>query len=187
MNVLMWGFATPIQFYVGRKFYINAFKALKYGHPDMNVLVCLGTTSAYTYSFVSVIYGAVYPQFPVKTFFEMSTMLVPIIMLGKYLENIAKGNTSQAIQKLMNLRANEAILLEGYSTENHHRSVKKEIVISTDLVQRGDFLKVLPGKSIPSDGVLIYGTSCVDESMLTGESMPIPKNVGNLVIGGTIS
>uniref|UniRef100_A0A6B2KXX3 P-type Cu(+) transporter n=1 Tax=Arcella intermedia TaxID=1963864 RepID=A0A6B2KXX3_9EUKA len=180
-NTIMWIFATPIQFYVGKRFYVGAWKALKFCHPDMNVLVALGTSAAYFYSVAAIIYGTFHPEFKAKTFFDMSIMLIPIILLGKYLEMIAKGKTSEAIHKLMNLQSKVAFLVK----LDENREVVSETEIDVDLVQLDDFVRVRPGSSIPVDGVVFSGTSTVDESMISGESIPVSKEPGSKVIGAT--
>jgi Cu+-exporting ATPase len=180
-NTIMWILATPIQFWVGRRFYIGAWSAIRYCHPDMNVLVVIGTTSAYIYSVFAIFYGMEHPHFMAKTFFDMSIMLIPIILLGKYLELNAKGKTSEAIHKLLSLKSKVAILVE----LDENNEVKSEQEIDVDLVQQGDFLQVRPGASIPVDGIIINGSSSVDESMITGEASPVYKTVGSKVIGAT--
>eukprot|EP01125_Pyxidicula_operculata_P019708 TRINITY_DN7166_c1_g1_i1.p2 TRINITY_DN7166_c1_g1~~TRINITY_DN7166_c1_g1_i1.p2 ORF type:complete len:877 (+),score=150.09 TRINITY_DN7166_c1_g1_i1:3183-5813(+) len=178
MNTIMIIFATPIQFIMGWKFYVGSWRAMRHCSPDMNVLVCIGTSVSYFYSIFAVIYAAVepeYKEYASQTFFDMSIMLIPIILLGKYLEMIAKGKTSEAISKLLNLKAKTALLVVDGGTKE----------IDVDLIQTGDILKVLPGSSIPSDGFLTSGGTSVDESMLTGESMPVKKVPGSKVIGGT--
>jgi Cu+-exporting ATPase len=181
-NTIMWVLATPIQFWVGRSFYIGAWSAIRYCHPDMNVLVVIGTTSAYVYSVFAIFYGIQNPGFSVETFFDMSIMLIPIILLGKYLEMRAKGKTSEAIHKLLSLQSKVAVLVELDETKENQQSTRD---IDVDLVQIGDILQVKPGSSIPVDGVVISGNSTVDESMITGEATPVIKNVGTKVIGAT--
>jgi len=180
-NTVMWVLATPIQFWVGRRFYLGAWSALKYCHPDMNVLVVIGTTSAYLYSVFAIFYGIEHPMFMVKTFFDMSIMLIPIILLGKYLELTAKGKTSDAIHKLLNLQSKVAVLIE----LDENKELKSEKEIEVDLVQIDDILQVKPGSTVPVDGIVISGNSTVDESMITGEATPVAKNPGSKVIGAT--
>lgn len=188
-NLLMWMLTTPIQFGIGKRFYIHGYKALKHGAANMDVLVALGTSCAYFYStftlLITVLSASSTPAgtMPMDhgmtmTFFDTSAMLITFILLGKYLEIVAKGKTSEAIRKLMSLQATKAILVS---------SEKEEKEIDIDLVQRGDTLKVVPGDKFPTDGEVISGRSTADESIITGESMAVPKKPGDKVIGGTIN
>eukprot|EP01127_Copromyxa_protea_P021752 TRINITY_DN7572_c1_g1_i3.p1 TRINITY_DN7572_c1_g1~~TRINITY_DN7572_c1_g1_i3.p1 ORF type:complete len:872 (+),score=165.04 TRINITY_DN7572_c1_g1_i3:139-2616(+) len=183
MNFLEWLVATPIQFWVGRKFYTGAYAAMRHRRPDMNVLVVLGTTAAYIFSCFSILHGAQNPEYTPIVFFDMSSMLIPIILFGKFLETLAKRKTGDAITKLLQLRSTTAVLVELDKFNN----IVEEKVIEVDLIQKNDLLKVVPGGSIPSDGEVILGKSTVNESMLTGESMPVQKGPGSKVIGGTIN
>lgn len=185
--------STPIQFYVGRKFYTGSWKALKMKRADMNVLVMLGTTSAYLYSAFAVLYAVFVPSYEPQTFFDTSGMLIPIVFIGKYMEIVAKGKTSEAVKQLMSLHASSAILVTGSpyekNAENDPTAITEVIEREIDLrlVHQGDILKVQPGAKIPTDGVVVHGSSHVDSSMLTGESMPVEVNIGDTVIGGTIN
>lgn len=176
-------FATPIQIYVGKDFYIKAYKAVKHGSATMDVLVALGTSAAYFYSLFSIIYGLLNPSFHGDIFFETSAFLFTFIVLGKFMEARAKGQTSEAIKKLMNLQAKSAFLLE--FDDNGKLKSEKEILV--DLIQKGDIMKVYPGGKVPTDGEITEGSSSVDEAMITGESLPVSKKVGDNVIGGTIN
>ncbi|XP_039114071.1 LOW QUALITY PROTEIN: cation-transporting ATPase HMA5-like [Dioscorea cayenensis subsp. rotundata] len=171
-----------VQFGVGKRFYIAAYRALRNGSTNMDVLVALGTTASYFYSVCALLYGAL-TGFRSPLFFETSAMLITSVLLGKYLEVLAKGKTSDAIKKLVELAPAIALLLVK-DTEGKH-TVEREI--DALLIQPGDVLKVLPGTKIPSDGMVVWGTSYSDESMVTGESEPIPKGVSSLVIGGTMN
>jgi Cu+-exporting ATPase len=191
-NLLMWLLTTPIQFGIGKRFYIHGYKALKHGAANMDVLVALGTSCAYFYStflmLITVLSAASTPAAGetmsmdghgmTMTFFDTSAMLITFILLGKYLEIVAKGKTSEAIRKLMSLQATKAILVT---------NEKEEKEIDIDLVHRGDMLKVVPGDKFPTDGEVISGRSTADESIITGESMAVPKKPGDKVIGGTIN
>ncbi|HEX8683526.1 MAG TPA: heavy metal translocating P-type ATPase [Ardenticatenaceae bacterium] len=169
--------ATPVQFYAGRRFYVHAWKAAKHRTTDMNTLVALGTTAAYGYSVAVTFFERFFPAGTAEVYYETSAVIIALILLGRYLEARAKGQTSEAIRKLMGLRARTAILLRQ----------GEEVEIPADEVQVGDVLLVRPGTTVPVDGRLVQGRSSVDESMITGESLPATKTVGDPVIGGTIN
>ncbi|KAK9766013.1 Cu(2+)-transporting P-type ATPase [Basidiobolus ranarum] len=174
----------PVQFGVGNRFYISAYKAIAHGNPTMDVLVILGTSSAFFFSLLSLIISILHPKHPQpSTFFEASAMLITFVTLGRYLENKAKSKTSTALSKLISLTPSTAVLLE-HDDDGHVIQEKK---ISTDLVQKGDILKIFPGEKVPADGTVKSGSSSVDESMVTGEPIPISKKPGDSVIGGTVN
>lgn len=163
--------ATPVQFIPGSQFYKGAYHALRNGSANMDVLVALGTSAAYFYSVANTFFtdGMLY--------YETSAVLITLILLGKLLEAIAKGRTSEAIKSLMGLQAKTArVVRDG-----------KEEDIPVEEVVEGDIIIVRPGEKIPVDGIIIEGTSTVDESMLTGESIPVDKKEGDEVIGATIN
>ncbi|MGQ7278467.1 heavy metal translocating P-type ATPase [Brevibacillus thermoruber] len=164
--------ATPVQFIIGWPFYRGAYKALKNGSANMDVLVALGTSAAYFYSFFASLAGRTD-----KLYYETSAVLITLIILGKLFEALAKGRTSEAIRKLMGLQAKTATVIRD----------GKEMVIPLEEVVVGDSILVKPGEKIPVDGVVKSGTSAVDESMLTGESVPVDKKAGDPVIGATIN
>ncbi len=178
LGLILFVFSTPVQFWVGKNFYVNSYKALRHGSATMDVLVALGTSAAYLYSVFSWIYPVFEPSFKGEMFFETAALLITFIVLGRYLEARAKGKTSDAIKKLMNLQPKTATLLT---------SDGQEKTIPVELVSVGDILLVRPGEKIPTDGIIVQGTTSVDESMLTGESMPVSKDEGDEVIGGTIN
>jgi P-type Cu+ transporter len=167
-----WALATPVQFYVGWQYYVNGYKSLRNGSANMDVLVALGTSAAYFYS-IPITLGMI----PGHVYFEISAVIITLVKLGKYLEAKAKGGASDAIRKLMNLRPRKAyVVRDGI-----------EIEVTIDEVEVGDLVLVHPGEKIPVDGVVVDGRSSIDESMLTGESLPVEKTPGDEVIGGTIN
>ncbi|KAH7438920.1 hypothetical protein KP509_04G037000 [Ceratopteris richardii] len=177
-----WVLVTPVQFVVGKRFYLGAYRSLKNLSANMDVLVALGTTSAYVYSFFALIYAAITGLWLV-TYFETSLMLFNFILFGKYLEVVAKGKTSEAIGKLLKLAPTSAILLSLNIDDN----CLSEREIAAEFVEQGDILKVYPGSRVPADGLVIQGSSHIDESMITGEAVPVAKGVGDKVIGGTVN
>ncbi|KAG6791720.1 hypothetical protein POTOM_000852 [Populus tomentosa] len=181
--ILRWVLSTPVQFIVGRRFYTGSYKALRHGSANMDVLIALGTNAAYFYSVYSVLRAASSTDFESTDFFETSSMLISFILLGKYLEVLAKGKTSDAIAKLMNLTPDTAILL----TLDDEGNVISEEEIDSRLIQRNDVIKIIPGAKAASDGFVIWGQSHVNESMITGEARPVAKREGDTVIGGTVN
>ena len=173
---------TPAQFWIGQKFYRNAFKALKHKTATMDVLVMLGTSAAYFYSITALIAAMINPdpETPPVVFFDTSTMLIMFVSLGRYLENSAKGKTSAALTDLMALAPSMAIIY----TDALCTQEKK---IPTELLQIGDTVKVVPGDKVPADGTVVRGASSIDESAVTGEPVPVLKQVGDAVIGGTVN
>ncbi|MGG3470122.1 heavy metal translocating P-type ATPase [Neobacillus pocheonensis] len=169
--------ATPIQFYIGGPFYIAAFKALKNKSANMDVLVALGTSAAYFYSLFEGLKTLENPYYSPHLYFETSAVLITLILLGKLFEAMAKGRTTVAISKLLSLQAKEAIVIRD----------GVEVKIPIEEVKVSDHLIVKPGEKIPVDGKVIQGKSAVDESMITGESIPVEKSVGDTVIGSTIN
>lgn len=181
--ILRWILTTPVQFIIGRRFYIGAYKSLSRGSANMDVLIALGTNAAYFYSVYSVLRAATSRSFESTDFFETSSMLISFILLGKYLEVLAKGKTSEAIEKLMNLSPDVATLL----TIDGEGNVLEEEEIDSRLIQKNDVLKIVPGAKAPCDGFVTWGQSHVNESMITGESRPVAKRKGDMVIGGTLN
>lgn len=164
--------ATPIQFIAGAQFYRGAWGALKNGTSNMDTLIVLGTTTAYIYSVVLLLTAPM-----MELYFETSAVLITLVLFGKYLEASARGKTGQAITKLMDLAPKTASVIR----DGAESKVPVEEVVS------GDIIKVRPGESIPVDGVILEGASSVDESMISGESLPAEKSVGSNVIGSTIN
>ncbi|KAL6630017.1 hypothetical protein ACP70R_029782 [Stipagrostis hirtigluma subsp. patula] len=181
--LLRWLLCSPVQFIVGWRFYIGAYHALKRGYSNMDVLVALGTNAAYFYSVYIALKALTSNSFEGQDFFETSAMLISFILLGKYLEVVAKGKTSDALSKLTELAPETACLLNFDKDGN----VISETEISTQLLQRNDVIKIVPGEKVPVDGVVIKGQSHVNESMITGEARPIAKKPGDRVIGGTVN
>ncbi|CAG8524508.1 4318_t:CDS:1 [Funneliformis mosseae] len=174
----------PVQFCVGKRFYVSSYKALKHKTATMDVLVVIGTTSAFIFSCFSMICGIFDRSYKPTVFFDTSTMLITFVTLGRYLENMAKGKTSVALSKLMSLTpATTTIFIKDPKTGE----VTGEKKIPTELVQVGDIVKIVPGDKVPADGVVTTGQSTVDESMVTGEVNPVNKRPGDLVIGGTVN
>lgn len=169
--------ATPVQFVVGKQFYVGAYKALRNKSANMDVLVALGTSAAYFYSLYMAIQSIGTGAHMIELYFETSAVLITLILLGKLFEAKAKGRSSEAIRKLMGLQAKTAVVIR----------YGEEMTIPVDEVRPGDIVYVKPGEKVPVDGVVLEGQSAVDESMLTGESIPVDKAVGDNVIGATLN
>jgi len=173
VNWVFWILATPVQFYTGWDYYTGGWKSLKNGSANMDVLVAMGSSVAYFYSLGVLLY----PSLGSHVYFETSAVIITLIKLGKMLEARAKGRTGNAIRKLMGLRPKAATILRD----------GKEVEIPLAQVQVGDLVIVRPGEKIPVDGVVLEGQSAVDESMLTGEPIPVDKTSGDTVVGATIN
>ncbi|MDD3024137.1 MAG: heavy metal translocating P-type ATPase, partial [Syntrophomonadaceae bacterium] len=169
--------ATPIQFIIGFRFYKNSYYALKSGSANMDVLIAMGTSAAYFYSIYNVFYQQIQTGMMKDLYFEAAAIIITLILMGKYLEAVAKGKTSEAIKKLMGLTPKTARVIRN--------GIEADIPI--DEVRIGDIVIVKPGEKIPVDGIMTEGSSSIDESMLTGESLPVEKKVGDNAIGATIN
>lgn len=169
--------ATPVQFIIGWQFYDGAYKNLRNGGANMDVLVALGTSAAYFYSLYEALKTIGNPSYEPHLYFETSAILITLILFGKYLETRAKSKTTVAISKLLNLQAKKARVLRD----------SEEVMVPVEDVVVGDRIIVKPGEKIPVDGVVVKGRTAVDESMLTGESIPVEKDVDSNVVGATMN
>ncbi|WP_342715363.1 heavy metal translocating P-type ATPase [Bacillus paramycoides] len=169
--------ATPVQFIIGGQFYVGAYKALRNKSANMDVLVALGTSAAYFYSVYLSIQSIGSSEHMTDLYFETSAVLITLIILGKLFEAKAKGRSSEAIKKLMGLQAKTATVVRDGT----------EMKILIEEVVAGDIVYVKPGEKIPVDGEIVEGKSAIDESMLTGESIPVDKTIGDVVIGSTMN
>ena len=169
--------ATPVQFYVGRKFYVTAWRTLKARSPGMDVLVVMGTSAAYLFSIFNGFLAEVLGVESSGLYFEASAIIITLVQLGRFLEARAKGKTSESIRKLMDLQPKSA-------------SVERDgqiLTVPVSDVAAGDIIKVKPGERIPVDGEILEGNTAVDESMITGESMPVEKTAGDTIVSGTVN
>ncbi len=176
---LLWALATPVQFWAGWRFYRGTWGALRHRTADMNTLIAVGTSAAYLYSMVAVLFPALFVTGGLKPhlYFDTSAMIITLILLGRFLEARARGQTSEAIKKLIGMQPKTALVIRD----------GKEREISVEDVQVGDIILVRPGERVPVDGIIRQGYSSIDESMITGESIPVEKKVGDEVIGATIN
>ncbi|TRX95095.1 hypothetical protein FHL15_004180 [Xylaria flabelliformis] len=197
----------PVQFGIGKRFYTSAYKSLKHGSPTMDVLVVLGTSAAFFFSVFAMVISFLFPPHSrPSTIFDTSTMLITFITLGRFLENRAKGQTSTALSRLMSLAPSMATVYadpiaaakaaEAWESQPasgdtkatpHEGNATEEKVIPTELISVGDIVIIRPGDKIPADGTIIQGETYVDESMVTGEAIPVQKKKGSNVIGGTVN
>lgn len=168
---------TPIMIFGGKDFFVGAYHAIKNKAANMDLLIALGTSTAYIYSVFVIFFPSLLPVDEKNVYFEVSAIIIAFVLLGKYIEEIIKKRSSAAIRKLLELKPQQATII---------RDGKEMVVLAESLVV-GDIVIVKPGEKIPTDGVLIEGHSSVDEKMLTGESLPVEKMTGDEVIGGTIN
>ncbi len=179
LNYVLFLLTAPILFWVGRRFFIGFWKMLKHFSADMNTLVALGTSIAFVFSTIATFFPEIFLTFGEHpaTYYDTSAVIITLILLGRFLESNAKGKASESLTKLFNLQVKTAsVIRDG-----------KETNIPIKYVQVGDLLRVRPGERIPVDGVVVNGRSFVDESMMTGESIPVEKQIGSEVIGATIN
>ena len=179
MFIVLLILTLPVQFYTGLIFHKIAWNNLKHFNFDMNSLVSIGTNAAFIYSLVVIIFPGLFAGTTLEAdvYFDTAAVIIALILLGRYLEAKAKSRTSLAIKKLIGLQAKTATIIKG----------NREIKVPIDQVNVNDILLVKPGEKIPTDGIVIFGYSSVDESMITGESIPVEKNVKDIAIGGTIN
>jgi Cu+-exporting ATPase len=169
--------ATPVQFWAGRRFYRGAWGALKHGQANMNTLVVMGTSAAYLYSAAATLAPGLFAAGRADVYFDTSALIVTLILLGRLLEARAKGRTNEAIKRLAGLQVKTARVLRS----------DEEVDVPVEEVRVGDVVVVRPGEKVPVDGVVVSGESAVDESMITGESIPVIKREGDEVIGATMN
>ena len=180
---LLWALATPVQFWAGWNFYTSGLATLRHGSANMHMLIAMGTSVAYGYSVVIVLLNSLAPQvlaargITTAVFFDTAAIIIALILLGRYLEARARGQTSEAIRRLMGLQASTARVIR----DGHEIDIPVEDVVPDDVIL------VRPGEKIPVDGEVTEGYSTIDESMLTGESMPVDKGPGQLVYGATLN
>lgn len=179
MHYILLALATPVQFWAGWRFYKGMWGALKHRTSDMNTLIAVGTSAAYIYSVLAVFFPGLFTSggMEAHTYFDTSSAIITLILLGRFLEARAKGQTSEAIKKLIGMQPKTAIVVRD--------GEEKEIPIED--LQVGDLVLVKPGERVPVDGIIREGHSSLDESMITGESIPVEKNAGDEVIGATIN
>ncbi|MES0329394.1 MAG: heavy metal translocating P-type ATPase, partial [Dehalococcoidales bacterium] len=176
---LLWALATPVQFWAGWQFYKGMWGALKHRTANMNTLIAVGTSAAYLYSVAAILFPAFFSEGgrEANIYFDTAAIIIGLILLGRFLEARAKGQTSDAIKKLIGLQARTArVLRQGRETD-----------IPIEGVVVGDVVIVRPGEKVPVDGVVKEGYSSIDESMVTGESLPVEKEAGSQVTGATIN
>jgi len=210
-DILCMLLTIPVQFGIGKRFYVSSWKSLKHGSPTMDVLVVLGTSAAFFFSVAAMIVSVLVPPHTrPSTIFETSTMLITFITLGRYLENRAKGQTSKALSRLMSLAPSMATIYADpiaaekaaeewdaadpnpsekvdMLSENKSKNAAEEKVIPTELIEVGDIVILRPGGQVPADGIVTRGRSYFDESMVTGEAVPINKRPGSDLMAGTVN
>ncbi len=174
-NVLLFLLATPVQFVAGFRFYKGTLDAVRNRVANMDTLIAMGTSAAWIYSTIVTFFSAVFPG--EKVYFDTAALIIALILLGKLLEDLAKGKASEAIRRLMDLQPRMATVVRD----------GEEVEVPVELVEVGDVVVVRPGEKVPVDGTVLEGRSSVDESMITGESIPVEKGPGDIVVGATIN
>ncbi|MFH0848203.1 MAG: heavy metal translocating P-type ATPase [archaeon] len=174
-NLVLFILATPVQFVIGYRFYNGLYHALKSGMSNMDTLIALGTSAAWAYSATVVFFPSVFPIHEV--YFETAAIIITLILVGRYLEHVTKSKASEAVRHLLNLQPTMARLIQD----------GEEIEVPVERIKTGNKLVIRPGERVPVDGVVVDGRTSIDESMITGESIPVEKNVGDEVIGATIN
>jgi Cu+-exporting ATPase len=179
MEYLLWALATPVQFWAGWRFYKGAWGALKHRTTDMNTLIAVGTSAAYLYSVIATLFPSLFTSngLMANVYFDTSSAIITLILLGRYLEARAKGQTSEAIKKLIGLQPKTAVVVR----DGQEQQIPIEEVLT------GDLVLVKPGERVPVDGIVREGYSSLDESMITGESIPVEKKIGDEVIAASIN
>jgi Cu+-exporting ATPase len=177
----LWGgtalLTLPVMFWSGSDFFTGAWAAFKHRSANMNTLIALGTGAAWLYSTFAILFPAIFPEGTSEPFYDVVSVVIALVVLGQALELRAKGQSSEAIKKLLGLQAKTArVIRDG-----------KEMDLPVEEVLVGDVIQVRPGEKVPVDGAIVEGSSSVDESMLTGESLPVSKKAGDEVIGATIN
>ena len=178
-SYLLWALATPVQFWAGWRFYRGAWGALRHRTADMNTLIAVGISAAYFYSVVAILFPGLFVAAGREPalYFDTAALIIGLILLGRFLEARARGQTSEAIKKLIGLQPKSALVIRD----------GEEMEISVEDVQVGDLVLVRPGERVPVDGIVRQGYSSIDESMITGESIPVEKKIGDEVIGASIN
>jgi P-type Cu+ transporter len=192
---LIFALSSIVQFWAGREFYLATWSGLKNRTASMDTLVAIGTSAAYGFSAFGILFPQVFMMLgiPMDMYFETAAVIITLILLGRYLEAKAKLHTSDAIKKLLQLQAKTARVLRTisnlqFSISSYEKGKKfKEVDIPIEQVEVGDLIRVRPGEKVPVDGIIVDGISSIDESMVTGESIPVDKTVGDSVIGATIN
>ncbi|NNF39157.1 MAG: heavy metal translocating P-type ATPase, partial [Gemmatimonadetes bacterium] len=169
--------ALPVLVYSGRQFFVGAWAAFRHQSADMNTLIALGTSAAWLYSTAALLLPGLFPEGTAEPFYDVATVVTALVVLGQALEVRAKGQTSQAIRKLIGLQARTARIVRDGG----------EVEVPVEDVQEGDIVVVRPGEKVPVDGIIVEGRSALDESMITGESLPVDKAVGDEVVGATMN
>lgn len=177
---------TPIIAIGGKSFFIGAYQAIKQRVANMDLLIALGTLTAYIYSSFIVFFPDILPVKETNVYFDVSAIIIAFVLLGKYMEEIIKKKSSSAIRKLLELKPQTAHVIKDIKNEKGQYTTQ-EIEIPAEMIMKDDILLVRPGEKIPTDGIIIEGYSFVDEKMITGESIPVEKKVGDEVIGGTFN